>query len=542
MTRDTERPPARLVVLGVDAASPELLDRWIGDGTLPNLRALAERGLVARTRGVEGFFIGSTWPSAYTGTSPAKHGVHYLLQLVPGTYALHRVADAAFVTREPFWRAVSRAGMRVAVLDVPLTRLDESLNGVQVVEWGGHDALYGFRTHPRELARELTSRHGSHPLGPSCDGARRSADDYAALVERLTLGARRKGEWTRELLARGGWDLFVQVFTEAHCAGHQCWHLHDAAHPAHDPAVVARTGDPLERVYRAVDDALGDVLAAAGTDTHVVVFSAHGMSHWFGAQFLLREILLRLSVTVADRSRERGAPSLARRLWHALPEVVRRPVRALLRAVRPTPPTHAIPSLAFDPARSRCFPLNNGLAVGGIRLNLVGREPQGVLRPGAEAQAFCDELAADLLAIVDERTGAPLVRRVLRTDDLYAGEARDALPDLLVEWSDDVPTGSTALAGGAAARVRARSPKIGVVEGANDYGRTGEHRPGGWLLAAGPGIAPGRLDRVLSPYDLAPTLTAMLGVELPDSDGAPVPEIVRRDAWSTESSSRLSPG
>ncbi|MGH7621217.1 MAG: alkaline phosphatase family protein, partial [Gemmatimonadaceae bacterium] len=71
----------RLLVIGIDAASPELLDEWIAEGTLPNFAALRARGVSARTRGLDGFFVGSTWPSLYTGTNPAQHGFHYQMQL-----------------------------------------------------------------------------------------------------------------------------------------------------------------------------------------------------------------------------------------------------------------------------------------------------------------------------------------------------------------------------------------------------------------------------------------------------------------------------
>lgn len=162
----------------------------------------------------------------------------------------------------------------------------------------------------------------------------------------------------------------------------------------------------------------------------------------------------------------------------------------------------------------------------GIRLNIAGREPRGVLAPGEEADRFAQELARDLLAIVDESTGAPLVRAVRCTRDLYAGEHAGALPDLLVEWSERAANGSTALANGAGARVIARSAKIGAIEGANDYARSGEHRAGGWLVAAGPGIAHGRLARDPSLMDLAPTITRMLGVDMPGVDGAPIAELV----------------
>jgi predicted AlkP superfamily phosphohydrolase/phosphomutase len=152
-----------------------------------------------------------------------------------------------------------------------------------------------------------------------------------------------------------------------------------------------------------------------------------------------------------------------------------------------------------------------------------------VLHLGEEADAFVAWLEAALLAIVNEHTGAPLVRRVRRTASLYAGEQLHTLPDLLIEWNDAQPTGTTALAGGAAASIRATSPEIGTLERANDYARTGEHRPGGWFVAAGRGITPGRLAEPVSLLDLAPTFTAMLGVRLDGCDGREIEALLGRD-------------
>jgi predicted AlkP superfamily phosphohydrolase/phosphomutase len=524
-------PPARLLVLGVDAASPDLIRRWAEDGTLPNLRALMERGLTGRSLSVEGFFVGSTWPSLYTGLAPARHGFHYLVQLEPGTYEFYRPASRGLIQGDPLWTHLSRAGKRVAVLDVPLAPLDPSLNGLQVVEWGRHDSAFGFQTSPSGVAREIFARFGAYPPGPSCDGTRRTPKDYARFVDRLVRGVEAKAELTKHLLARGPWDFFIQVFTESHCVGHQCWHLHDTAHPAHDPSVAAAIGDPLRTVYAAIDAAIGDVLAEAG-EARVVVLSAHGMSHWFGAHFLLRDILFRLGVAgppeapIEGVEEEGGALALARSVWRRLPGPIRgrlSPLRDRIR--READGAGGLPTLGVDPRTSRCFPVGNGLAVGGIRLNLAGREPDGTLQP-EYAHAFCARLTRDLKEIVDQRTGGPLVRRVLRTAERFDGELLHHLPDLLVEWSDEVPTGSSAVGDGAAAGVRAHSSKIGTVEGTNDYGRTGEHRPEGVFVAAGPGIQPGRLERELSILDYAPTFARLLGVDLPPVDGRPIEELL----------------
>ena len=518
--------PARLLVLGIDAASPDLLDAWIADGTLPNLAALAARGLTGRTRGLDGFFVGSTWPSLYTGANPAQHGFHYQTQLVSGSYRLEDRTRGAFVVHEPLWRVLSRAGKRVAVLDVPLSKLEAELNGVQVVEWGAHDAFFGHSTLPIGLASQIEALAGRHPVSSSCDAIGRSVDEYRAFVSALQLGVRRKAQWSTALLARGGWDLFMQVFTEAHCVGHQCWHIHDPAHPAHDASAAASIGDPLRLVYAAIDRAVGELVDTAG-DARILVFSSHGMSHRHGAHFLLPDLLCALGVavrpTISSRDRVRG---MAHGMWHVVPAWLRSLLRPLRRLA--TPDAIAGPhgsAMGADPARSHCFPLSNGLAVSGIRLNLVGREPRGLITPGEEELAFLSHLERELLAIVDDATGMPLVNGVRRTRDLYAGEHLDALPDLLVEWSESAAVGSTVLGNGTGARVCARSPSVSTVEGANDYGRSGEHRAEGWFVAAGPGITRGRLERRPSVLDLAPTIARILGVQLPGVDGQPIAEI-----------------
>jgi predicted AlkP superfamily phosphohydrolase/phosphomutase len=74
--------------------------------------------------------------------------------------------------------------------------------------------------------------------------------------------------------------------------------------------------------------------------------------------------------------------------------------------------------------------------------------------------------------------------------------------------------------------VRAHSPRIGTVEGTNHYSRTGEHRIEGMFIAAGGGIRPGRMERTVSIMDFAPTLSALVGVELPGVDGRVIPEIL----------------
>jgi predicted AlkP superfamily phosphohydrolase/phosphomutase len=522
----------RVIVLALDAASPRLLREWAHDGTLPNLRDLMERGLTGDIRGLDGFFIGSTWPSFYTGVNPGRHGFHYQIQLVPGTYRIRRVADGEPTQVKPFWRTLSDAGRRVAILDVPLSKLDCGINGLQVVEWGVHDDLYSFGASPKTFESRILEKYGKHLVGGSCDAARRTAAEYAEFTHRLVQSIETKSRLTQEILAREPWDFLIQVFSESHCAGHQCWHLHDCSHPAFDAAGAGAVGDPIRRVYRALDTAIGQ-LAAAVQDATLIVMSAHGMTHWYGATFLLGDILVALGATVplreeiVDDDGSGALSNLARRAWRSVPGGVRQ-LLAPLRDRLPRTVAAPEPTLTrgMEAAQSKCFPISNGLGTGGIRLNIVGREPDGVLHRGHDVDLFIATLTEALLSLTDADSGQSLVDRVVRVEEVCSGPALETLPDLVIEWSRVRPIGSTTIGNGKGARVRARHPRLGVIEGSNRYGRTGEHEPGGLFVAAGPGIPAGTVANPASLVDFAPTVCRLLGCSCEDVDGLPISEIV----------------
>ena len=76
------------------------------------------------------------------------------------------------IARKPaIWDHLSHAGRRVAILDVPLSGPSRAVNGIQTIEYGGHDAHLGFQTTPASLAEELVSKFGpptNHPVSGNC--------------------------------------------------------------------------------------------------------------------------------------------------------------------------------------------------------------------------------------------------------------------------------------------------------------------------------------------------------------------------------------
>jgi len=504
-----------VLFIGIDSGDPDLLQSWMADGSMPSLAALQRRALWGRTSNAPGLYSGSVWPSFHTGLQPGRHGRYFFRQFEPGTY---RTAPfpAWRLSVPPFWKALDETGARVAIVDLPKAPVVSMRHGIQLADWGLHDPDGPTRSAPASLARDIVDRHGPDPLGP-CGRAIRTLS-LAEVRDLLVARVRQKQAIVTDLLDRGSWDLFATSFSESHCAGHQFWSLHDAGHERHDRAALAQLGgDPLRAVYAAIDAGIGAVLERVDSQTVVVVLGSHGMGPHYDLTFKLDAILDLLEPGRPTRTGpSAGGPSATRRMmaavrsgWHLAPAGFRRRLSPLV-------------DWTYDvwQARSRqartFFQVPTNANCAGIRINVAGREPGGFVARGDEYDRVCQRLADQLREIVNVETGMPVVEEVLRTDGLFAGPQREALPDLLVRWRRTDPIRQV------------RSPRIGTVDCLSSEIRTGDHRNAGMFLAAGPGIAHGRRHEPVRDVDFAPTLAGLLGCSLDGVDGQPVPELVEQ--------------
>jgi predicted AlkP superfamily phosphohydrolase/phosphomutase len=168
---------------------------------------------------------------------------------------------------------------------------------------------------------------------------------------------------------------------------------------------------------------------------------------------------------------------------------------------------------------TRAFLIENANE-GYIRINLQGREPQGIVAPGAEYDALCEELYQTIKGMTNPANGKPAALTVHKTADLYQGPCRSHMPDIIVNWDDDAQISTQLLTEHYGV---ARSPEPGY--GLAPY-YTGNHRPNAFSVAVGSGIAPGAVLHGASIMDLAPTLLSHFDIDLPDyMHGRVLPEL-----------------
>lgn len=489
----------RALVIGLDVGDGQLIWEWAQQGFLPTLHALIASGSWRWLHTTAEMLHVSAWPSLYTGALPGAHGVYYTFQPAPGSQQVRRFGADQY-GQPPVWHILGHAGKRCIVLDAPYTHPYADFSGIQVFEWGTWAHYWRPMSTPAPMLRRLTRHCGSYPVGFEANQVGLGALDLEDLHQRLLSAAAHKARAVQWLMATAPWDLLLVVFGETHPAAHYFWPPAEASEPPGSAARISR----LREVYIAVDRAIGDILGRLDEDVAVVVISGDGVGPNYAGWHLLPEVLRRLNyaATPQRQSTRNGNPNPLKRLRDLVPADLRQTLSRRL----PTQWRDALMArwaeTALDWSRTRASCLPTDLE-GCIRINLSGREPKGIVEPGTAYDKVCDELSIALQQLINSDSGRPAVRRVIRTDAVFAGERRHHLPDLIVLWSDDAPIQAV------------HSPAVGLVRAPSPDARTGTHYPRGFALMQGARTPRGHVAEWGHLVDFAPTLLAHFGLPTP---------------------------
>jgi predicted AlkP superfamily phosphohydrolase/phosphomutase len=529
-----------VVAIGLDAAEPTLVLRWLEEGRLPALARLKADGVYVPLENFPHCRAETACTTFLTGCPPSRTGRWGAFEF-HDDYSIDLLEAYDFEEYQPFYAL--GPGYRVAVVDLPQARISHQVDGVQVLGWGAHSPMTPRASVPAGLLPELTARYGPHPTYEKDHAALWDGPALAAMKDGLVIGSARRAAICRELLGRERWDLLITYFGETHSAGHFFWHDTDAAHPLH--ALVAGEPDRQLAVYQAVDRAVGAIVAAAPAGATIVVFSDHGMegnSTDLPSLVFLPELLYRWSFPgrlglEAPRSAAPPPPPVRPRASRSWTDEVwaRRhdpnPITRALRRRMPVPFFHyaierrlgidGIPlcpedcRLGHEPPMWYCpaWPQMKAFALpsfseGYVRLNVRGRERQGVVDP-ADYDRVCTEIETLLRQVRDARTGQPMVDAISRPrGGVHARDPKLPDADLLIRWSAqpadvvDTPLG-----------------RIGPMP----FQRSGSHVERGFLLGIGPGIGAASAPASGHAIDLAPTILALLDAPVPDyMEGKPL--------------------
>jgi predicted AlkP superfamily phosphohydrolase/phosphomutase len=506
----------RQLIIGLDAMEWGLVVRWAREGKLPTFRRLIEQGTRAELASTSAQLPDTTWACTYTGTNPAKLEKYFYVQYDATTMGLRYVSDDA-IRRPPFWEFLSRAGVRVGVVDAPKVALSRSLNGFQLTNWGAHATTTSRDSAPVGLLGEIESRFGRHPVG-DCDSVDERPRALHRLFRRVLDGVQLHGRVFRHLMQEQSWNVFFGAFSAPHCIGHHFWRFMDPTDPRHPTADSHGLAGAIEQVYRAIDREIGEMLALAGTTTRCMVVAAHGMGPLFHASWNLPQILDLLGYghqAVAGPAAAQRSATAEINPWRILRLVVPGALQYRIKAMLPRSLQDRLIFLWYAGSQDwkgrRAFAIPNNDSVGAIRVSVRGRDQNGIVAPGEEYRRICHDIAGALSELSDPLSNRPVVRRVTLTHDAFHGPFLDQLPDITVLWDQDFPWSSL------------HSPRFGTLRLRRQDARSGSHTPHGFVILAGPGVPAGIELTGHSIYDIAPTVLDAAGVPIPpELDGRPL--------------------
>ena len=486
-----------VLAIGIDAAESTVVRKLIEQNELPTLKSLLAGGKWLEVRSPSPIGSGAVWPTFLTGSEPAAHGIYSEWKWLPETMNLRRY-EGHHLT--PFWKSLAEQGLSIGVFDVPFAPPVGITRGFEVCEWWAHDSTAaGLRAGPDDI-ESLVHAAPAHPLSSNrfVTATPESKTNIAELAEACSTGARLRGSLAQRLIQETRPRLSLIVFPEVHHAGHQLWHTLVPDNPLYQQ--LERNGQPLEPllkdVHRAVDQQIGELIAASNAAT-VMVFALHGMRPALGFPAFLGSLLCERGYAQLTKWR---AQSWTKRGLSTFAAVKRRApaqLKKLYYQVTPTTATYKLarPTMlpAYDWHKTRAFSLPTD-QYGWIRVNLIGREAEGIVSLG-EYDALCDELSETMLKLASE-SGELLVNDVLRTASAAESARVNPLPDLVVHWRDAAFAPALQIA-------RSRVPAQMVSKKS-----TGQHKSPGFCIYRGDAGA--GLDGVVEGRDLWRLITASL--------------------------------
>ncbi len=496
----------KILVVGLDGATLDLIGPWAESGVLPNFARLLKEGSGGVLPSTVPPMTPPAWTTFSTGTTPGRHGIFDWTRRKPNSYELTPLS-ATNVEAPTMWKYLSSRGLSSLVINVPMTYPPDQINGIMVA---GMPAPHWDSSvvSPPELFHELKTSVPTYELYPD-PGEAYSRQGVESFIQRLSRVASARVEMWRELRIKRDFDFEMVMFNGTDTAHHALWHLMDPDHPQYDPNAPEHHRNAIQNYYIEIDGYLGEFLDVAAAEKRaVLVMSDHGGGPLKGLihvnNWLLQQGLLRLKGSIPSRFRyllyRLGFTPMA--IYDLL---VRVGLGKLKKAVVRGRGRSLLTSLFLsfndvDWDSTIAYSTGN---VGQIFLNVKGREPKGTV-DAADYERIRDQVRSKLEQW--RHDGSPVVEGVFYPEEIWTGENLPSAPDLLF-----LPRGLEYFGFG---EFEFGSNK--VFESLR-RGISGTHRMEGIGLWWGSGISVSSSNTLIDQrlHDLAPTIIHLLGAPVP---------------------------
>lgn len=509
----------RVMVLGLDGASFDIIMPGIKEGILPTFEKLIDQSTYGNLESVIPLISPTAWTSFLTGKNPGKHGIFDFFKRKEESYA-RRLIDARDIPSKCIHEILSENGKFVGMLNVSMTYPPKRINGFIVT--GMLSPPKCRYTYPLSLQCELESLgyrvEIGHPYRPGHE------DVY---FENLVGITKKRRDALFYLMSKFRWDFLMCVIRGTDIISHNFWRFQDPQHPQYNDILSMRHGEKILEYYGVIDNILNELLHKIGKDTSLIIMSDHGHGREKKVVHLANWLVQYNYLQFKENFKSKLKKYL---FYHGFTpdnawEFIINKAYPLLKLMKNTDRKDQVTSSVFlshndiNWSKTVAYTIGSIGSYGLIYINRKGREPNGIVRDGKEYERLRNKIKVDITRLKDEESKEEIVDTVYKKEDIYWGDFLDVAPDLIIQWKKLEYVTYLYLTGG------------GKIVTNNPSTRSAFHRKNGIFIAKGPNIEEGKRIKNASILDLTPLILHMFNLPIPrDMDGRVLKEIFKENS------------
>lgn len=489
----------KVLVIGLDGATWNVLDDFLLDNYMPNLKKLKDSGYSGILQSTEPPTTPTAWQTFLTGCNPSKHkvfGFRKYSSFEKNSLTLVNASDCRVpnILQELSWQ-----GYKVASINMPYTYPCPEVNGIVVAGFGSPGPTAQI-TFPIDFKDELLTEIPDYDVLAHCDWS--SADtDYEQFEKNIKLMERsfqQRLDAAKLVNKKMNLDVMMVQFSEIDSLHHHVWDY--VAKALRDKYPHRR--DRLFKMFEKLDAVIGEIVTYNTTDELLImVVSDHGGGRLIGD--------IRPNILLQQWGHLKPKSPLTRMVSRQIDRWQRK-----LDLLMGREPEKQPDKMNVDWKRSKAVLIHNATN-GYIYVNLKGRQPWGSVEAGPECQAVIEDLKAKFLQMTIPETGEPMFLNVVTPGELYGfdGTNSEDVGDLIL-----IPHLGYNLR-------KSTSKRKSHIQMMPSCSLKGTHRYEGIYLFSGSNVkASNNVEAAI--VNLAPTIYAALGAKLPSYlDGKVMREI-----------------
>jgi predicted AlkP superfamily phosphohydrolase/phosphomutase len=405
----------KVLVIGLDGATFDLIYPWAKAGKLPHIKKTMSEGTRGELYSTIPPISAAAWTSFLTGRNPANHGIFAFRTYDLSKYSCYNetLVNSSFFAGTTIADYINLQGLSAGLISLPITYPPWTINGFIIA---------GFPT-PRSInysyPPDFADKYGRLSLPtdfPIFSEHKKIKVANSLLEARLNV--------TLDEIKSGKHHFIAVVFNNSDIAHHHFWHTLDSDNIEENIVL---------QQYQIMDQAVGRLLESTPDDYLIIIMSDHGGGpspiKYFNTNFWLSQMNWLAPIPSKIGMSEFLAQILAWMKDHIpLKEYFK---RYLPRRIRQEFSFRVQNISLIDWSKTKAYRVPMSPPVEGIHINVKSRQPKGIIREGPEYEELRNKIIQELQMLKDPESNQPLVTEVYKREEIYSGRYMNRAPDIV---------------------------------------------------------------------------------------------------------------